>query len=297
VATLLGGLSTAAATLPANAGAAAGPGTGKPPVTIGDKNFEEENLLGSLYAQALQAKGFTVTVKDNIGSSEITWKALTAGQIDLYPEYTGTLLTAVAGQTTTPKNASATYLQAQAYAQKNGFTLLKATPFADSDALATKPSYATKNKLKSVGDLAKLGKKVILGGAPEFATRVEGLVGLKQVYHLNPTFKPIAIGLSYQALGSGQVNVQDVFTTDGQLAGGKYKLLKDPKGVFGFQNVAPVVSAKVLSAEGPAFASTLNAVSALLTTKAVQTLNAAVSINKLSPSSVALKFLQANQLV
>src|SRR5437588_9204644 len=110
------------------AAAASGPGVGKPPVTIGDKNFTEEYVLGSLYAQALAAKGYRVTVKGNIGSSEITYKALQSGQIDMYPEYTGTLLTAVAGVTAPPHSAQQAYTEAKAFAEKHGFTLLDQTP-------------------------------------------------------------------------------------------------------------------------------------------------------------------------
>jgi osmoprotectant transport system substrate-binding protein len=289
--------STAATTSSTSTPAASsGPGAGKPTVTIGDKNFAEENILGALYAQALQAKGFTVNLKDNVGSSEIIYKALTSGQIDLYPEYTGTLLSAIANQTAAPSSASAAYQQAKAFLQKQGLTLLNYTPFYDSDALATLPSYASAHHLTSVADLKPLGKAVTLGAAPEFATRFEGLLGLKQEYGVNPTFKPIAIELSYKALESGQVDVQDVFTTDGQLLGGKFTVLADPKHVFGFQNVAPVVKQSVLTAEGPAFAQTLNSVSALLSTKAIQQMNAAVSIDKQSASTVAHQFLDANGL-
>lgn len=295
-AAIVASLATTAAAGARSAHVAALPGAGKPAVTIGDKNFSEENLLGALYAQALQAQGFTVKLKDNIGSSEITWKALKAGQIDLFPEYTGTLLSAIAGKKTNPSSATAAYKDAKAFASKNGFTLLAATPFADSDVLATTKAYATKNKLTTIASLAKLGTAVKLGAPPEFATRNEGLPGIKAAYGVNPTFKPIAIGLAYKALDSGQVDVQNVFTTDGQLAGGKYVLLKDPKGVFGYQNVAPVVSKKVLAAEGPAFAATLNKVSKLLTLKAIQTLNSAITSEKLSPKSVATKFLKANHL-
>jgi osmoprotectant transport system substrate-binding protein len=287
----------AATTSSAAAPASSGPGVGKPAVTIGDKNFAEENILGALYTQALQAKGYTVTLKDNIGSSEITYKALTAGQIDLYPEYTGTLLSAIAEKTSTPKSALDAYNQAKAFVEAHGLTLLNYTPFYDSDALATTPAYAQKNGLSSVADLKKLGKQVKLGAAPEFATRFEGLEGLKKEYGIAPTFTPIAIGLSYKALDSGQVDVQDVFTTDGQLLGGKYKILADPKHVFGFQNVAPVVKQSVLSAEGPAFAETLNKVSALLTFNAIQQMNAAVSLDKQQPAAVAKQFLQANGIL
>jgi len=276
--------------------AGSGPGAGKPAVTIGDKNFAEENILGALYAKALQAKGYTVTLKDNVGSSEIIYKALTSGQIDMYPEYTGVLLSAVAEQTKLPKTAAEAYAQAKAFLEPKGYALLNFTPFYDSDALATLPGYASEHKLSSVADLKPLGKKVTLGGAPEFATRFEGLKGLEQEYGVKPTFKPIAIELSYKALEGKQVDVQDVFSTDGQLLGNKFKVLADPKHVFGFQNVAPVIKKSVLSAEGPVFAETINKVSALLTVPAIQQMNKAVSIEKQSASSVAEQFLKANGL-
>jgi osmoprotectant transport system substrate-binding protein len=289
--------STTASTASAPAPAASGPGVGKPPVTIGDKNFAEENILGQLYTQALEAKGYKVTLKENVGSSEIIYKALTSGQIEMYPEYTGTLLSAIANQTKEPPSAAAAYQQAKAFVEKQGLTLLSYTPFYDSDALATLPSYASAHHLTSIADLKSLGKAVTLGAPPEFATRFEGLLGLKQEYGVVPTFKPIAIELSYKALESGQVDVQNVFSTDGQLLSGKFKILADPKHVFGFQNVAPVVKQSVLAAEGPAFAETLNKVSSLLTIKAIQQMNAAVSIDKQSASSVARQFLVANGLV
>jgi osmoprotectant transport system substrate-binding protein len=287
---------TAASTTTTTTSAASGPGVGKPAVTIGDKNFAEENILGQLYAQALEAKGYKVTLKENVGSSTIIYKALTSGQIEMYPEYTGTLLSAIANQTKEPPSAAAAYQQAKAFVEQHGLTLLNYTPFYDSDALATLPSYASAHHLSSIADLKALGKSVTIGAPPEFATRFEGLVGLKQEYGVVPTFKPIAIELSYKALESGQVDVQNVFSTDGQLLSGKFKVLADPKHVFGFQNVAPVVRKTVLTAEGPAFEETLNKVSALLTIKAIQQMNAAVSIDKQSAATVARQFLSANGL-
>jgi osmoprotectant transport system substrate-binding protein len=280
----------------APAAAASGPGVGKPAVTIGDKNFSEENILGALYTQALEAKGYKITLKDNVGSTEIAYKALAAGQIDVYPEYTGVLLSAVAGQTRNPASATAAYSQAKAFVEAHALTLLDPTPFFDTNAFATLPAYSKEHNLKSIADLKPLGRSVKLGGAPEFATRFEGLPGLKREYGVTPTFVPIAIELSYKALEGGQVNVQNVFTTDGQLLSGKYTVLADPKHLFGFQNVAPVIRRSVLAAEGPAFAETLNKVSALLTLKAIQQMNAAVSIDKQTPTSVAQQFLRANGL-
>ncbi len=273
-----------------------GPGTGKPTVRVGDKNFSEENILGQLYAQALAAKGYQVNLKENVGSSEIIYKAFTSGQIDMYPEYTGVFLSTVAAQASPPTSATAAYEQAKTFAEKNGATMLNYTPFFDTNVLATLPGYASSHKLASIGDLKPLGKTVKLGGPPEFATREQGLPGIKKEYGVDPTFVPIAIELSYKALESSQVSVQNVFSTDGQLLGGKFKLLSDPKHVFGFQNVAPLVKKSVLAAEGPAFEQTLNKVSSLLTIKAIQQMNAAVSIDKQSAIKVAHQFLVANGL-
>lgn len=277
-------------------GSSAKPGAGKPPIVMGDKNFAEEYLLGDLYQQALQAKGYKVTLKANIGSSEITWKALTSGQIQMYPEYTGTLLTAIAGDNNPPHSATETFTRANAYAKKHGFVLLNQTPFYDADGLATTKAYAKAHGLHTIADIKKLGK-VTYGAPAENRTRYDGLVGLEKVYGLhNLSFVPLAEGLNYKALDSGQVSVGTIFTTDPQLQSGKYTVLTDSKKLFGFQNVAPVVKQSVVSSEGPAFSQTLNKVSSLLTLPAIIKMNAAVQLDRQSPAAVAHAFLAANGL-
>jgi glycine betaine/choline ABC-type transport system substrate-binding protein len=179
--------------------ATSGPGAGKPPVTIGDKNFAEENILGQLYAQALRAKGYTINLKSEIGSSELIHKALKSGQIDGYPEYTGVLLSAVAEQTSSPASEQQAYEQAKAFVEKEGDTLLEKTPFYDTNLLITLPKYASEHKLSSIGDLKPLNNKFKIGGAPELATREEGLPGIKKLYGVEGKFVPVSIELSYQA--------------------------------------------------------------------------------------------------
>jgi osmoprotectant transport system substrate-binding protein len=273
------------------------PGKGKPAVTLGDKNFTEQYILGELYAQALRAKGFTVNVKGNIGSSEITDKALTSGKIDMYPEYTGVIATELAHKSDTPKSAQQTYDLAKQFEASRGFVTLDKTPFFDADGLAVKPAYAQKNGLKTIGDLKKV-KSFSYGAPPENKTRYQGVLGMEKAYGLhNIKFKPLAIGLQYPALKAGKIDVAAVFTTDGQLQGGTYTVLKDTKGIFGYQNVTPVVSKKVLAAQGPAFSQTLNTVSSKLTNEAMQKMNAAVDLNKQKPADVAKQFLQANGLI
>jgi len=278
-------------------GSSSQPGKGKPPITLGDKNFTEEYILGELYAQALRAKGYTVNVKSNIGSSEITDKALTSGKIDMYPEYTGVIATELAHKSDQPKSAEQTYQIAKQWENGRGFELLNKTPFFDADGLAVLPAYAQKYGLKTAGDLKKV-PSFRYGGPPENKTRFQGVVGMKQVYKLNNLkFVPLSIGLQYPALDSKKIDVAAIFTTDPQLKGGKYTVLQDNKGIFGFQNVAPVVSKKVLAKMGPDFTNTLNAVSAKLTNDAMITMNAAVALDKQKPAAVAKQFLQANGLL
>jgi osmoprotectant transport system substrate-binding protein len=273
------------------------PGKGKPAVVIGDKNFAEEYILGDLYQQALKAKGYTVSIKANLGSTEIAYKALKSGQIGAYPEYDGTLLANAANDTNVYTSSAATVAATQAFASKNGLVFTTVTPFTDADALVTTKSYATQNGLKSIGDLKKLGSKVLLGGAPEFGTRSpDGLVGLEKYYGVKPTFKPSGIGSFYTELSKGEVNAAVGFTTDPPLATGKYTVLADPKGIFGYQNVGMVITKSVASKEGPAFIQTINQVSALLTQKAMIALDTAVEVDNENAATVAKKFLAANHL-
>jgi len=273
------------------------PGAGKPAIVLGDKNFPEENILGDLYQQALEAKGYKVTLKPNLGSTELAWKALKAGQIQAYPEYDGTLLATVAGITKNAANSRAAARETSSWAKKHGFTFTNITPFSDSDAIAVLTSYAKKNGLKTIGDLKKLGSAVKLGGEAVFQTRYpDGMLGLKRVYGVKPTFVPLTIPSFYTALDNNQVNAAVVFTTDPPLKTGKYTVLKDTKFIFGFQNVGMVVKTSVAKQEGSAFISTINKVSALLTQKAIIALNSAVEVDKQSAASVAKTFLRANHL-
>jgi osmoprotectant transport system substrate-binding protein len=276
---------------------AVGPGAGKPPVTIGTKNFPEAYLLGQLYAQALRAKGFQVTLKTDIGATELIYRALTSKTLDMYPEYTGVLSAVIGNERTSPKSELAAYRDAQRVVAAENLELLNRAPFSDRDAIAVKPSLATRYKLASVGDLVRVPGAVTIGGPPEFRTREQGMVGLRDKYGLtNLRLRPYKIGDQYGALERDAVDAIDVFTTDGQLSEGKFVVLKDPKGLFGFQNGVPLVRRDVLSREGPAFAQTLNAVSALLTTSEMRHMNAAMSVGAKSPAAVADQFLRSHRL-
>jgi osmoprotectant transport system substrate-binding protein len=216
----------------------------------------------------------------------------------MYPEYLGTWNTAVAGYKHGWGSAAAAYRAGQRYAFAHGLQLLDPTPFSDTDAVGVSSSYALANDLHSLLDLRKVAQTLTFGAPPQFQQSASGLPAIEQTYGFVPaTFKPLDIGEQYRALDTGSVQAADVNTTDGELTTGKYTLLRDPRHVFGWGNVVPVVSAKVLLAEGPAFVATIDRVSALLTTPVMRRLNAAVDISHQDPAVVAKQFLQSNGLV
>ena len=266
-------------------------------VVIGTKNFTEEFILGELYAQALEAKGYTVELKKNIGSTEIIDKALTSGEINFYPEYTGTALTVVHGAEGSEDSAESTFDAAKAAYEERGQTLLEMTPFSDSDALAMRSEDA--DGIQTIADLAEFkGGTFKLGGQPEFKTRAQGLPGLAENYGLTSIqFVPFAGISPYEALDQKSVDVAAIFSTDPPLASGKYKVLEDTEAQFGFQNVAPVVDQELLDALGDEFADTVNAVSEKLTEEAIIAMNSAVAIDQQPEADVAKQFLQENGLL
>jgi osmoprotectant transport system substrate-binding protein len=273
------------------------PGKGKPAVTLGTKDFTEEFVLGELYKQALEAKGYKVNLKKNIGSTEIIDKALTSNQIDGYPEYLGVSVAVVAGKDIVPKSDQETYDLAKDFYEGRGQVISQQTPFFDVDAIATTKDFADKNGLKTVADLKKLDSFTV-GARPEFKDRFQGLKGMISEYGLtNAKFKQLALGIQYQALDSGDVDSANVFSTDAQLASGKYTVLEDPKGIFGYQHVAMVMNKDKNDALGPEFFATIDGVSKLLTNDAMISMNKAVAIDKQDEAEVAKKFLEANNLL
>jgi osmoprotectant transport system substrate-binding protein len=270
----------------------------QPTIVLGSKNFPEETLLGQLYGQALKAKGFKVVYKASIGSSELIDVAIKNGKINFYPDYVGIIALDLAKVKNPPPTAQSTYDAANKYEQKSGLTLLKMTPFEDVDTFTMLTKTANNLSVHSISDMKKVAH-FSYAGYPECQTRITCLLGLKNVYGLKQvTFKPLSTISVYTLLDNGTVTAGDGFSTDPQqLQASKYTALVDSKHIFGYQNVAPVVSKKLLTGpNGTLLTSTANRVSALLTLKAMQKMNKAVVVDKQSPAAVAKKFLQANRL-
>lgn len=267
-------------------------------VTLGTKNFDEQFILGELYKQALGAKGYKVTLRRNIGSTEVIDGSLQRREIDGYPEYVGVAATVVARADVAGKDAQGTYKIARDFYASRGQALSAQTRFENVDAVATTVFFAQRHGLRTLADLRKLDQ-FTLGARPEFGDRVQGLQGMQSTYGLtNATLRPLAIGTQYSALDRGDIDVANVFSTDGQLASGQYKVLEDPKRLFGYQHVALVIDrAKLKRLGGDRFMNVVDALNARLTTAALIEMNRAVTVEGLDPAAVAQRFLSENGLV
>jgi osmoprotectant transport system substrate-binding protein len=289
---------TTTSTTTSSTSSSALPGTGKPQVTIGDKNFTEQFVLGELYRQALQAEGFSVQLNRNIGPTDVTLQALKTGSLSMYPEYLNVFDTSIARASHSAHSRVAAFAIAEHYALAHGLELLTPTPFSDTDTIGVTVGYAAANHLNSLRDLGHLPASVTVGGPPQFEQSDPGLNTLERRYgFIVAGYKALAVGGQYTALNAGTVQAADVGTTDGQLATGNYRALSDPQHVFGWGNAVPVVTAAVLSAEGPAFAETIDRVSALLTTPVMRQLNQAVDVAGQDPATVAKQFLETHGVI
>jgi osmoprotectant transport system substrate-binding protein len=264
------------------------------PIIVGAKNFPEQYILGQLYRQALVAAGYKVQYKENIGSTELIDTALKSGQVTLYPEYTGVMLSVTHKRKSLPKSAKGTYDLAKRLYERRGHTLFARTPFQDRDVIAVTRATANRYGLKTMADLKKV-PDLTIAGFPEWESRWRRQIG-RQYGVRGFEFVPLAGISAYQLLDQGDVLAADVFTTDPPLLGSKYVQIRDTKNMFGFQHVAPVVDRKLVQQYGAKFRNTINRVTRLLTVKAMRAMNKAVIVDQRSASKVANAFLRANGL-
>jgi glycine betaine/choline ABC-type transport system substrate-binding protein len=263
-------------------------------VVIGSKNFTEEFILGQIYAQALKAAGYTVKTELNLGSEQIALRAVKSGQVDAYPEYTGTALTSFfkLKAENVPKDEQKAYQLAKAGFAKQGLVALPPTPFTDSNGVGMLKDTADKLGVSKISDLTGKAPQLTFTGTPECPQRPDCLLGLKDVYGLK--FKKVVAvdpSLRYSVLEKKKADVGIVFTTDGQLAQGKVKLIEDDKHMFPPYNVTLVFKGNKLSGLGPDARKTIALVQQGLTTDAMQELNSRVDIDKQTPAAVAKEYL------
>jgi osmoprotectant transport system substrate-binding protein len=267
-------------------------------VVIGSANFPENELLAEIYAVALKAKGVKVTDKFSIGDREVYYPEVKKGAVSIIPEYNGTLLTVIID----PSSTAHTTDQVNAALKvglPSSMEILNSSSAQDSDSINVSQAFATAHHLtssSSIGALAPYASSMVLGAPPEFATRSDGVAGLKKNYGLTfKSFDPLDESgpITIKALQDGTVQAADVFTTTPQIVTDHFVTLADPKFNFAAQNVTPLVYKKAMT---PTIVDTLNAISAKLTTAKLLQLDTAVIVNHDSYQQVATGWLQAEGL-
>jgi osmoprotectant transport system substrate-binding protein len=260
-------------------------------VVVGSANFPESELLAEIYAIALQDKGVKATTKLNIGDREVYYPQVAKGAITIFPEYNGELLSVEVDKTSTAKTTAAVDAALTAKLPST-LEILNPAPAQDSDSVTVTAATAAKDHLKTIADLAPYAKDWTFGAPSEFKTRPDGLPGLKANYGLTfKGFDPLDESgpLTLAALTGGKVQAADVFTTTPQIITDHLVSLADPKFNFAAQNVIPLVYKADATST---ITSTLNEVSAKLTTSALLQMDSAVIIDKANYTTVATAFLQ-----
>lgn len=260
---------------------------------VGSKNFTESFVIAEIYAQSLEAAGLRVTRLFNLGSTQIAMAAMARGNIDLYPEYTGTALIDVLHLPPIANSAKAYAVVARLFAERYRIVWLPPSRMNDSQALATTRAIAARNGLATLSDVARAASKLRLATIQEFLARPDGLPGLQRFYG-GFRFREIRtydIALKYRALLEGKADIASAFSTDGAIAADDLVVLRDDRHFWSAYNVAPVVRSATLSAH-PRIASVLDAVSPKITDRAAQRMNAAVEREQADPADVAADFLR-----
>jgi osmoprotectant transport system substrate-binding protein len=274
------------------------PANGKVNLTIGSKNFPEQEILGEIYAQALAAAGYKVKTDLNLGSETVALRSVKSGQISGYPEYASTALTSFFGlePEDVPADAQEAYEKAKAEFEKEELTAFPPTPFASANAVGTLKKTAEKYGLKTISDLEGQSEKLTLYGSPECRQRIDCLAGLEKYYGLKfKSFKPVDIGLRYTVLEKGQADLSILFTTDPQLSAEKDKfvILEDDKEVFPAGNVIFVTKQSTAQKAGPDYEKTIVQVQEGLTLAVMQELDARVELEKQTPKQAAAAYLKS----
>jgi osmoprotectant transport system substrate-binding protein len=270
-----------------------GPKEKKPTVRIGSKNFTESLILGEVYALSLEKAGYKVERKLNLGGTLVAHEALKSGDIDMYPEYTGTGLINILKLPAKSEPKEVYDIVSKNYKEKFNLIWLEPTQVNDSQGLVTTKKIAEKYNLYTISQLANLAPQLRMAAVPEFEEREDGLKGLKKFYG-GFHFKSINLydyGVKYRVLLNDEADVTVGFTTDGDLTNPDLVLLQDDKKFWPPYFVAPVVRADILQKD-PGIEKVLNEVSSKIDSKKMQQLNAEVDIKKREYTEVAKEFLQ-----
>lgn len=266
----------------------------EPHITIASKNFTEQIILAELMAQLIEAKTrLKVERKFNLGTTHIIHQALLSGEIDLYPEYTGTAYLTILNRPYEHLEENALYeIVKQAYQKK--FHLIWLTPFQFNSAQspAVKMAFAKKYHLNTISDLVPVAPHLIIGAPPEFVVLPDAMPGLKTFYGLHfAEIKAVDSGLLYQSIHENAVDVIFAFATDARIPAYHLRLLTDDKHFFPPYYAAPVIREDTLK-QHPEIQAALQPLFSAINEQTMQYLNGEVDINNKSPEEVAKAFLE-----
>ncbi len=269
-----------------------GNGSDDKTIIVGSKGFTENLILSELYALALEDAGFHVEREFEV-SNAVIHEALCNGEIDLYPEYTGTALMTILGEPmmTDPQEVYDTVKDM--YASRYDLDVLDMSPASDGNSLAIRKDAAEEYGIRTISDLQANADKIRFGSTSDFYEREDGMLGLEKVYGEFDFASENSFdnSLKYQVMESDEVDCVPAYTTDAQLSSGDFVLLEDDKGLWPPYNVIPVVRQEIID-EYPEAAEAINELSAQIDTATLTKLNARVDVNKEEYDDVAADFYE-----
>ena len=272
----------------------------KPTIVIGLANFEEQAIVGNIYGDVLKHAGYPVTVEPALGARAIVVPAIEKGQIDLEPDYAGSLVNYLNGGTSTPKaNSLATAVPSlKSTLGKFGVTVLNPAPALDTNVFVVTKATASKYHLTTISSLKSVASKLILGGPSECPQNAGCLPGLEKTYGLHFasfTSTDEAGPISVADLKNNVVQVVELFSSDGNVVNNNFVALTDNKHLEAADYITPIIRKSV---DTSAVASLINKVSAKLTTAQISKLNVLVTgPKKEQPATVAQNWLTSQHLL
>ncbi|WP_076461534.1 glycine betaine ABC transporter substrate-binding protein [Limosilactobacillus caccae] len=264
------------------------------PIIVGSKNVSESKTVSEIYALALEHDGYKVTRKPNIANNVIL-KATESGQVDVYPDYTGTIVESYLKKKGQGKSAAQMANIAQTGLKKKGVTTFKYAPGDNRQGVGMPTKVAEKYHIQNLSDLQKNAKKLRFASQGEFEKRADALPAMDKAYgkYNWKSLKDYDVNLLYKIMDQGKADVAPVSTTDGQLATSKFTLIKDNKKIWPPYNLVPVVNQKAAK-QYPKMEKTLNQVDAKLTTKQLTKLNKKVNVDGQNYKTVAKNWYKQN---
>ena len=270
----------------------AGSGSGdSETIVVGSQGYYSNEIIAEIYAQALEGAGFTVETKLNIGQRDAYMPEVESGEIDVFPEYTGSLLEYLSEDDVDVTSPEDVY-SALTEALPEGLTALDYAEASDQDTYTVLKSFAEANNLKTIEDLKNVTSQVTIGAPPEFEQRPYNPAAAKEVYGVDLAFS--ATGpTTLESLLAGEIQVADIYTADPAFETEDIVALEDPKNLIISSNVVPIVASDIADK----VSEVLNAISAKLTAEELVSLNVLSTVEQQSSADIAKKWLEDNDLV